>query len=112
MPTSTRPKRAAAVALAAGILLLGAPALPAQASPGAAAKTLAGLKYTWQLKTPAQQVRECAVFTRNRTLAINSAVTAITTLPSTAGVLTAAETRNVATRYLRWACSGPGNTPR
>jgi len=112
MFASTRTMRAAAVAVTAGTLLFGTAAAPAQASPGAAARTLAGMKYMWQLKPHAQQVRECAVFTRNRTLAINSAVTAIATVPRTAGVLTEAETRAVATRYLRWACSGPGGTPR
>lgn len=106
-----RPLPRLAVAGAAVLLVTGIAASPAQASPSAAAKTLAGLKYMWGLKSHAQQAAQCRVWTANRTIAISTAVQAIALVPA-GSHLTRAETRSVATRYLTWACSGPGGTPR
>jgi energy-converting hydrogenase Eha subunit B len=102
-----------ALAVTAGATLaVGLATGPVAASPDAAAKTLAGMKYSWTLKSHAVQVAQCRIYVANRSLAINSAVQAIAVLPRTSGKLTPAETRSVATKYLRWACSGPGHTPR
>lgn len=102
-----------ALAVTAGITLAaGLSTGTAAASPDAAAKTLAGMKYMWTLKSHAQQVVECRTYVANRSMAINSAVQAIALVPQTSGKLTRAETRSVATKYLKWACSGPGHSPR
>ena len=106
-----RPLQRLAAASAAAVLVSGIAVTPAQASPSAAAKTLAGLKYMWGMKSPAQQAAQCQIWTANRTIAISSAVQAIALVPA-GSHLTKAETRSVATKYLRWACSGPGGTPR
>ena len=95
------------VALAASLATV-----PAAASPDAAAKTLAGMKYAWTLKPQALKTVECRTYVTNRSMAINSAVQAIATIPRTSGKLTRGETRAVAIKYLRWACSGPGHSPR
>lgn len=111
VPVTLRASRAAAVGLAAGALLFGL-APSAQATPDAAAKTLAGMKYSWNLKSGPQKAAECRVYRANAATAINSAVQAISVIPSTSRVLTPAETRSVAVRYLRWACPEPDRTPR
>lgn len=103
--------RSAAIA-AGATLAAGLATGPAVASPDAAAKTLAGMKYSWTLKPRAERVALCRVWVANRSIAINSAVQAISVLPTASGKLTRAETRSVATKYLKWACSGPGHSPR
>lgn len=107
-----RVSRAAGVAvLAAGLLFGAASTNPAAATPKDERAALATMKSTWPELTRKQQRTVCLSYRTDRADLVSRTVRRIERDPGGQALDTAGWTR-VVTKYLRWACSGDGGTPR
>jgi len=108
----TKTTRAAAVVVLSCSLLGISAVGPASATPQAEAMYLAAVKQAWQTSPRADKIKTCQGYKANPSLMITLSVAQITKDPAVAKVLPKAGWKRVITKYLAWACSGPGKTPR
>jgi hypothetical protein len=109
---SSRTKRSAAVMVLSCSLFAGAAITPAVASPADEATYLAALKKEWTNSSAADQKSTCEGFKVGPAKVVSLSVTEIWKKPAARQALNKAAWKRVITKYLKWACSGPGTTPR
>jgi hypothetical protein len=109
---STRTKRTAAVVVLSCSLFAGAAITPAVASTADEALYLSALKKEWNNSSAADQKATCGGFKVGPAKVITLSVTEIWKKPAARKALSKPAWKRVITKYLKWACSGPGTTPR
>ncbi len=109
---STRTKRTAAVMVLSCSLFAGATITPAVASPAQEALYLTALKGEWNNASAADQKATCAGFKVGPSKVISLSVTELWKKAAMRQALSKPAWKRVITKYLKWACSGPGTTPR
>ena len=109
---TTRTKRAAAVFGLSCTLFAGVAVTPAVASPGQEAAYLAALKKEWVNQSQANRVATCTGYKLSPTGFVGLTVNEVWQNPTLRETLTKPSLKRVITKWLAWACSGPGSTPR
>jgi cytochrome c oxidase assembly factor CtaG len=109
---STRVKRTAAITVVTCSLFAGAGIAPATASPASEALYYSALKTEWNKSTAADQKATCAGYKAGPSQVISLSVQQIWQKPAARKALSKPAWKRVITKYLKWACSGPGTTPR
>lgn len=109
---TTRTKRAAAVFGLSCTLFAGVAVTPAVASPGQEAAYLAALKKEWVNQSQSNRVATCTGYKLSPTGFVSLTVNEVWKNPTLRETLTKPSLKRVITKWLAWACSGPGTTPR
>lgn len=102
---------AASVAIAA-TLVGGAAVAPASATPEEEQLYFSALKREWRNEPVSKQNLTCSAYKLAPDLLITKSVEGIREHAAARQALSKAEWTRVITKYLAWACSGPGTTPR
>ncbi len=105
-------KRTAAVIVLSGSLLAGASVVPAAATPAQEALYLAAMKDAWKALPSASQKTTCVAYQLAPHKLVNQSLARILKNPESQAALSKPAWRRVVTKYVAWACSGPGSTPR
>ena len=105
---STRTKRSAAVMVLSCSLFAGMAITPAVASPADEALYLSALKKEWNNSSAADQKATCAGFKAGPAKVVSLSVVEIWKKPAARQALSKPAWKRVITKYLKWACSGPG----
>ena len=109
---TSRTKRSAAVMVLSCSLFAGMAITPAVASPADEALYLSALKKEWNNSPKADQTATCQGFKAGPGKVISLSVTEIWKKPAARKALSKPAWKRVITKYLKWACSGAGTTPR
>jgi hypothetical protein len=109
---TTRTKRTAAVVALSCSLFAGAAITPAAATSGQEGVYLAALKQEWPKQAATSQQTTCSGYKTNATAVITLSVNQIWKNAASRQALSKPAWKRVITKYLAWACSGPGTTPR
>jgi hypothetical protein len=109
---SVRSTRRVAVALASFALVAGTVATPASAAATDEAQYLSFMKQQWNRSSQSDQDTTCKGYRTAPALVIASSVSQVWQKPATHRNMTKAAWKRVISKYLRWACAGPGTTPR
>jgi len=104
--------RAAAVVILSFLLMGTALVGPAAASPQTEGQFLSALKQAWPQSSRANQVATCAGYRASAPLTISGVVTQLSKDSRISSVFNKPALKRIITKYLAWACSGPGTTPR
>ena len=111
MPSS-RTKRSAAIMVLSCSLFAGMAVTPAVASPADEALYLSALQKEWNNSSATDQKSTCQGFKAGPGKVVSLSVTEIWKKPAARKALSKPAWKRVITKYLKWACSGPGTTPR
>ena len=109
---ATKSARAAAVVILSCSLLGVSAVGPASATPQAEAQLLSAFKQTWPKTSRSTQATLCMGYKVSPSLIINSLVSQTAKNATISAAVTKPGIKRVVTKYLAWACSGPGTTPR
>ena len=109
---TTRAKRTAAIVVMSCSLFAGAAVAPAAATPGQEALYLGALKKEWVKQAATSQTATCMGYKASPTAVITLSIAEIWKNAASRQALTKPAWKRVITKYLAWACSGPGTTPR
>lgn len=102
-----------AASVAVAVTLVGGVAVaPASATPAEEAVYLAALKREWRDEPANKQNLTCSAYRLAPDLLITKSVEGIRDHAAARQALSKAAWTRVITKYLAWACSGPGTTPR
>jgi hypothetical protein len=109
---SIRAKRTAAIMVMSCSLFAGAAVAPAVAGPADEALYLSALKKEWRNSSSADQNATCSGYKAGPGQVVSLSVAEIWKKPAARKALSKPAWKRVITKYLKWACSGPGTTPR
>ena len=112
MTVLSRVSRVVATAAISVALIGGAAVAPATANPAEEAVYLSALKREWRGTSNAKQSLTCTAYKVAPEMLITKSVEGIRESDAARRALSKAAWTRVISRYLGWACSGPGTTPR
>jgi hypothetical protein len=102
----------ATAAIACSLFAGGVAATPASAATLNEGQFLASLKTEWNKSPAATQITTCKGYKLDAAQVVGLSVSQLWSTPAIRTVITKPALRRVITKYLKWACSGPGTTPR
>lgn len=112
MTVFSRISRVAATGAISVALIGGAAIVPAAANPAEEAVYLSALKREWRATSDSKQNLTCTAYKVAPEMLITKSVEGIRENNAARRALSKTAWTRVITRYLAWACSGPGTTPR
>jgi hypothetical protein len=109
---STAITRVGAVVVLSGALVSGAAIAPASATPAEEAVYLTAMKDAWAAQDESVMKTTCKAYRIAPGALVSESLKAVMKDPASREALSRPAWKRVIVKYLAWACSGPGTTPR